>query len=154
MKPAISPTRDAALLAFLHARCFAQTWDKRAFEGLMAPRNVFAFAEVVGKNPTGFIVLRVAADEAEILTVGVLPESRRHGSARALVVFAAEHACNAGARTLFLEVDENNVAARALYDRLGFTEAAQRPGYYQNCDSVANALVLRRDLPIPAWESC
>lgn len=153
MKPAISTTRDADLLAFLHAHCFAQSWDKRAFEDLLKPENVFAFIESVEESPIGFIVLRVVEDEAEILTVGVLADCRRRGLARAIVLSAAEQACNAGARTLFLEVDENNVAARALYDCLGFAAVGRRPGYYRNCDSVADALVLRRGLPIPTWES-
>ncbi|HSC18662.1 MAG TPA: ribosomal protein S18-alanine N-acetyltransferase [Rhizomicrobium sp.] len=153
MKPAIYATRDAALLAFVHARCFVETWDNRAFEDLLTLKNVLGFVASVEERPAGFIALRVAADEAEILSLGVLPERRRHGLARALLSSAAEHADNAGARTLFLEVDENNLAARKLYDRLGFAEVGRRSGYYRNCDSVADALVLRRTLPIPAWES-
>jgi len=144
---------DAALLGSLHASCFADAWDGYAFAQLLKPENTAAFIAREADMAAGFIMLRVAADEAEILTLAVVRECRRQGFARKLVLLAAEHACRAGARTLFLEVDENNIAARALYDQLGFAKVGRRPGYYRNCDSVANALVLKRDLPIPAWES-
>ena len=35
-----------------------------------------------------------------------------------------------GARTVFLEVDEDNVPARRLYRRAGFREVGRREGYY------------------------
>lgn len=153
MSPAITATRDAALLADLHGRCFAEGWGKSAFEDLLRAENVWAFAAQAEENPAGFVVVRHAADEAEILSLGVVPEYRRRGLARALVLAAAQYVHRAGAQALFLEVEDTNIGARALYARLGFAEAGRRPAYYRTCDSVADALVLRRCLPVPSWES-
>jgi ribosomal-protein-alanine N-acetyltransferase len=47
-----------------------------------------------------------------------------------------------GAAAIFLEVREDNEAARALYAQAGFTEAGRRQGYYSGVDG----LVLRRNL--------
>jgi ribosomal-protein-alanine N-acetyltransferase len=142
-----------AVLASLHARCFEEPWHAKAFGELLKLDNVFGLIEHEGQTPAGFIVVRVAADEAEILTLGVLPERRRHGLARELVRRSWRQAFDRGARTLFLEVSANNAPARTLYRHLGFEEVGRRTGYYGTCDSVADALVLRRVLPIPEWES-
>jgi Fur family ferric uptake transcriptional regulator len=146
--------RDASQLATLHADCFSEAWSASAFESLLDSNNVVA-RTVRDKDAQtcGFILISVAADEGEILTIGVSREHRRKGLGRALIVAAAAEACAGGARTLFLEVDAGNAPALSLYRQLGFEEAGLRRGYYRNCDSVADALVLRRILPIPAWES-
>lgn len=140
---------DSGLLAFLHGRCFAEGWTADSFAALLKSGNVIAQAARNGESqPCGFIVVRIAADEAEILTLGILPEHRRAGLARALVLSAAEVAFAQGARTLFLEVNAGNAPALALYGRLGFVRAGRRAGYYRTCDSLADALVLRRALPM------
>jgi ribosomal-protein-alanine N-acetyltransferase len=57
------------------------------------------------------------------------------------------HLSGYGVRALFLEVDEANAAARALYARFGFAEVGRRPAYYRTASGVkSTALVLRRAL--------
>ena len=48
-----------------------------------------------------------------------------------------------GAEALLLEVRSDNVAALALYRRLGFTELTVRRGYYRGPDGPVDAHVLR-----------
>ena len=57
-----------------------------------------------------------------INAVAVLPAARRQGVAQALMASAIP-----GPRGTSLIVTDSNVAARALYARLGFAEAARRP---------------------------
>ncbi len=87
------------------------------------------------------VLVRVAADEAEILTIGVT--ARRQGIGTALMAAALGAARTQGASAMFLEVASDNAAARGLYQRLGFAPAGQRKAYYAN---GADALLLRREL--------
>lgn len=114
---------DAACLARLHAPSFAKPWDAAAFAELLADNVALGCAR-------GFIMLRVVADEAEILTLAVAPPHRRCGLGRALVKRACAWARAAGADALHLEVAENNKEAHALYQSAGFVDTGLRPRYY------------------------
>uniref|UniRef100_UPI001F012A0B GNAT family N-acetyltransferase n=1 Tax=Falsiroseomonas oryziterrae TaxID=2911368 RepID=UPI001F012A0B len=91
----------------------------------------------------GFVLARVAADEAEILTLAVLPEARRQGVGGALLAGAMAAAAARGAAAMFLEVSEGNAAARALYAAAGFSGVGRRRRYYPD---GSDAVVLRRTL--------
>ena len=95
----------------------------------------------------GFVVSRLAADEAEILTVAVETAARGSGVGRALIGEHLKQAANAGAKAIFLEVDEHNAPALALYRRHGFARVGERAGYYRRPDGAsAKAIVMRKDL--------
>ena len=137
---------DPERLAELHASAFDAPWDAAALAALMAQPGVFAV-----ERPDGFILMRVVADEAEILTLAVRPSARRRGLGEALTDQALADARALGADRAFLEVAEDNVAARALYARLGFTEAGRRRAYYAGPDGRRrDALVLVLNFPAPA----
>ena len=141
---------DLATLATLHARCFAQGWTARSIGQLLATPGAFALLAESGGSACGFILIRVADDEAEILSIGVEPGARRSGTGRRLVAAGAARALEMGAVALFLEVAQENEAARALYAAAGFAEAGFRPGYYREPGGkVENALVLKTNLPLP-----
>jgi len=133
------PTASTAPLAALHAACFDRAWDGNTLSDMLAAPGTFAFA-----HDDGFVLGRVAADEAEILTLAVRPAARGKGLGRALLQAAISKACALGATTMFLEVGADNPHARALYAGLGFAKVGARKGYYEGRD----ALVLR--LPLAA----
>ena len=95
-------------------------------------------------DPAGAMVLaRGAAEQAEILTLAVVPSLRRQGRARSLLRAAARRAAAAGAREIVLEVAEDNCAARALYSAVGYAEVGRRRRYYPD---GSDARVLRAPL--------
>lgn len=144
---------DAPVLAALHAACFpGDPWDTQALRRLMEMPGAFAIlaledAALDASTPLGFVLGRCVADEAEILSLGVLPAARRRGIGGSLVAAACETAAAAAARRLHLEVAADNDAARRLYARVGFAEVGRRPGYYGRADgSAIDAVLLARDL--------
>ena len=135
------------LLASLHAVLFPDSWDTEAFRTLMATPGTLGFLATDNGAPAGMVIGRVAADECEILTLGVLPAARRRGIAKALLDSLIAAMDPVGVRRMFLEVGDSNTAARRLYESRRFHEVARRPAYYGSpSGGRVDALVLRRDL--------
>ncbi len=143
--------KDASDLAAIHAQSFTHGWSAEEFASLLNQSNVICLAArrngVLGaRRSIGFVLVRVAADEAEILTVAVLPASRGRGTGRRLVEEAIRRLYRGRIGSLFLEVDENNRAAVSLYRALGFAQVGRRTGYYREPGGTASALVMRLQL--------
>jgi len=129
-------------LAALHAKCFTtpRPWSASEFASFQS--NAFVLTK-----PQGFLLGRVVADEAEILTLAVDPAARRQGIARDLLKEFEARSIAQGATVAFLEVAADNEPAIALYISTGFEQAGHRRGYYRRPDgSGLDALVLRRSL--------
>jgi ribosomal-protein-alanine N-acetyltransferase len=143
---------DTAAMAGLHAGDFARPWSEEEFEALLVQEPVFGYAvRPIGKSGKppiqGFVLARLAADEAEILTIVVSRPYRRYGLGRMLMDAVLRYLHSERAEALFLEVDETNVAALGLYKRLGFRDVGRREGYYSSREGrKTSALVMRRDL--------
>jgi ribosomal-protein-alanine N-acetyltransferase len=146
---AIEPAtlRDAPELALLHGASFHRGWGEGEFEGMLTERNTLAHRLRIGRKLIGFAVSRIAADEAEILSIAIAASHRGRGLSRDLLLTHLGHLAGRGVRTVFLEVEENNQPARRLYARAGFTVAGRREGYYRQASGEQlNAVLMRRDL--------
>ncbi|KAB2666155.1 ribosomal-protein-alanine N-acetyltransferase [Brucella tritici] len=141
--------QDSHAIQRIHAVAFHHGWSSDDFRSLIAQDTVFGFvARAEGKpnDACGFVLARLVAGEAEILTIAVARDVQRQGVGRALMDAVLRHLYQERAETLFLEVDEANVAAQALYRRLGFQKVGDRPAYYETANGRSAALILRRDL--------
>jgi ribosomal-protein-alanine N-acetyltransferase len=125
---------DAVVMAAIHAVCFAKNWDADAIgQFIGAPACLSLIASAASDcRAQGFLIARSAGDEAELLTLAVDPALRRHGLARALLDAAIVTLRVCGAKQLFLEVDQNNAAARSLYQSLGAVVVGRRKRYYEH----------------------
>jgi ribosomal-protein-alanine N-acetyltransferase len=138
---------DARAIAILHAASFRHGWSDGEVESLLSESNVVADRATFGRKVAGFILSRIAADEAEILSIAVDRGARGRGLGYRLLQRNLQRLVALGVRSVFLEVDANNRPALALYRRMGFIEVGQRRQYYRHSDGTAStALVLRRDL--------
>ncbi len=139
--------RDARRLAQLHGESFHRGWGEGEFETMLSERNTLVHRLRIGNKVVGFAVSRMAADEAEILSIAVAGSHRGRGLSRNLLLTHLGHLAGHGVRTIFLEVEENNQPARRLYERAGFSVAGRRERYYQQPGGEhLNALLMRRDL--------
>ena len=141
---------DLDRAAALHRQAFEplgeRPWTRRDMAELLASPGVSGLLLEVEGRENGFALWRTAADEAELLTIAVQADRRRHGFGRRLVDAVVEQARHGGALGLFLEVGADNAPARSLYSQAGFVEVGRRPDYYRRHTGFADALVLRLTL--------
>jgi [ribosomal protein S18]-alanine N-acetyltransferase len=142
--PSIADARsaDAAAIAALHGVSFRRGWGEDEILRLLLERNVVTQRMTAGGKLIGFIMSRLAAGEAEILSVAIASAWRGRGLSRQLLDLHLRRLAGFGVRAVYLEVGEHNAPACRLYRRAGFREVGRRQGYYED---GATALVLRRD---------
>jgi ribosomal-protein-alanine N-acetyltransferase len=130
----------AKVLAAIHQAAFPpdESWSSEVIALHLGVHGAFGLLDSRG----GMILARQAADEAEVVTLAVHPDQRHQGIGEGLLRAAIDHACRAGARKMFLEVDVENHVAQRLYARMGFSEVGRRPRYYVR---GTDALVLRAE---------
>lgn len=105
-------------------------WSRRSLASQLADPDSWIAVDTDAVNIQASMVLRVAADEAELLRVGVHPQHRCRGLARLLFAAGLAWLQDQGAVRLFLEVSSHNAPARDLYASLGFTGCGRRRDYY------------------------
>jgi len=140
---------SAPVIAALHdasSRPFDESWTARSVAEVLAMPGTAAWIYEVDGDPVGFVIVRSAADECEILMISVVRDHRRVGVGQGLVEAALEAAQRTGVRRAYLEVAEDNGPARAYYAFLGFSEVGLRRGYYRRDDGAVDAHILARDL--------
>ena len=132
----------APALALIHGQAFPAggRWGADAIGLQLALPGAFGWIDAAG----GMVLARVAADEAEILTLAVVPQARRQGLGGRLLRAAMADAALRGALSMVLEVASANTAALALYARTGFAAVGRRPGYYA---AGEDAVIMRAELP-------
>ena len=140
---------DAEAMALIHAACFPppEAWSADVFRLQLVLPNVLGLLD----QADGLILLRRAANEAEVLTLAVLPARRRLGIAGRLLQHAIEQLSGASMCSLLLEVSVANDPARALYAATGFAAVGRRPHYYVD---GTDALVLRLALKRAGHAAC
>ncbi|MGO1076725.1 ribosomal protein S18-alanine N-acetyltransferase [Inquilinus sp. CA228] len=137
----------AAVLSALYESAFGEAWAPDQLAQLLAGPGVFALIALDDAGaPVGYALGRVAADEAELLSIALLPGRRRRGGGRRLLDALIGRCVAAGAGALFLEVATDNAAALALYRGAGFHEAGRRRGYYKVGAAMVDAIVMKRTL--------
>jgi ribosomal-protein-alanine N-acetyltransferase len=125
-------TDAPAIAEILRDSAEAAQWPPESYARLAeSPGGLVLVCEANGQA-VGFLAARQAADEAEILNIGVLRDFRRKGVASALLLAALDEFRRSAIARVFLELRESNFPARTLYERHGFVPSGRRKAYYQH----------------------
>jgi ribosomal-protein-alanine N-acetyltransferase len=135
---------DAALLMQLDQACFQASWTLKSWKDSLGMEHYQCFLIEEEGVPAGFQLISCAADEGEVLKIGVLKEYRGRRLAGHLLEAAYEYWKARKVTSVFLEVRESNHSARKLYASKGFTEAGIRKNYYH--DPTEHAVICICDL--------
>lgn len=142
---------DLPKLAEIHAASFSQKWSADELARMKAQDGTLILvarrsSPYGTRAPLGFVIFRMAADEAEVITIAVHPRRRGRGVGKRLMEAGLFRLYGERCASLFLEVDAANEAALLLYRSLGFKEVGERKGYYSASGGNGTALVMRVDL--------
>lgn len=138
----------ASIASRIHIAAFRKLgqsgWSEQSVDSLAAADGAALIAAYEGEQMAGFILIRSAADEAELLTIAVDPGFQRAGVASLLIEAAKQKLEKKSIQSFFLEVRRDNAAAIACYKKLGFEKIAVRKDYYTDDNgSKTNAEIFR-----------
>ena len=144
----IRPTeeRDHSRVAHLETLSFPDPWSQASLTELLRQS---ASLSLVAEDPgaeqpiTGYLLIRLAGNEAELLRIAVHPDRRLEGVGRLLLQAAITELEHKRVERCFLEVRADNEAAVALYGRFPARHVSRRASYYRD---GTEALVLSLDI--------
>lgn len=145
----VSTDMDAQLFYAIHKECFPVYWKEAEIADMLLVSGTQGWLARMNGQPVGMLLMRAQFEQAEILTICVLPQARGRGTARHLIKMAELALAADGVKIVFLEVAENNEAACKLYHGLGYRESNRRREYYQQADnSRVDAIVMSKALGV------
>ena len=132
-----------AQVAQLEKICFSDPWSENSVASeLKNPLSCWLVAEEDGEV-AGYIGSQTVMGETDMMNVAVHPDYRRRGIGEKLVEALVEALKSWESHCLTLEVRASNAPAKALYEKLGFTQVGLRKNYYRN--PKEDALILRKE---------
>jgi len=143
---AMTPAHIDALMPYEKDMFGTEAWSAHSYAAEIADTALRHYLAVEADDGAllGWGGVMVIGPSAEILTIGVIPSARRRGLATKLLHALLDEAARRGAEECFLEVREDNTAARAFYASEGFVEIGVRRGYYDH--GRVNAVSMRLEL--------
>ena len=127
---------DLVMVVALETTQQPRPWSESVFRGELDAHNRIYLVAEDQEGIIGFGGMMVIDDEAHVTNLLVSVAHRREGLGRKLMLALMESAVDSGARHITLEVRKENVAARALYSRLGLAPVGVRPRYYGDDDAL------------------
>ena len=132
-------------VAELEKLCFSDPWSENSVTSELDNALALWLVAVEDGRVVGYVGSQTVAGETDMMNIAVHPDFRRRGVAEQLVEALVVLLRERESRCLTLEVRASNDAARALYEKLGFSQIGRRPRYYRN--PKEDALILRKE-----WE--
>lgn len=132
----------------IHAQCFANAWSQTTFRDMFEDSSQYSGQLIMHEAKlVGFVICSQMIDEAEIITICIVPNLRGRGLGDRLLRHQINLLTQAKVKKLFLEVDENNLSATKLYQNLGFAQRGLRKNYYKLANgNRSDALIFSLDL--------
>lgn len=121
---------DFPLLAAFEADWSSEAWSEEAFRAFSREGSSTVLVLRENEELVGYAAFRLVCDYGELETCFIAPAFRRRGYAKMLLSEVLRCAAEAGA-CLTLEVRESNLAARRLYESLGFVPCGKRRTFYR-----------------------
>ena len=139
-----SQEKNAAVIKALHNLCLPdKDWNLESVSSILSQAETFSIIVSDGNKKLGFSLFRLIGDEAEIISLGIVSEMREKGVGKKLLAETIAKISAACCKKIFLEVDEDNAAAIAIYKSGGFVKTGTRKNYYRRSNGeIVNAIIM------------
>lgn len=135
-------SHDAARMADIHRHSFPASWPEE--DMIVHIKKDLCLG--VGRPLEAFILVKIAVDQADVLTIATHPDHRRKGHARALLEAAETKLQENRVTSLYLDVSEHNDGALALYRGCKFQAVGRRPAYYRTAAGRVASITFTKSL--------
>ena len=135
--------RHVPQVAALEKICFADPWSEKSVTSELENPLSYWLVAMDGEKLVGYVGSQTVLGETHMMNVAVCPDYRRQGIAEGLILALIADLKARESHCLTLEVRDSNASARALYEKLGFSEVGRRKNYYRN--PKEDALILRKE---------
>lgn len=135
--------RHVPQVAALEKICFADPWSEKSVASELENPLSYWLVAMDGEKLVGYVGSQTVLGETDMMNVAVSPDYRRKGIAEGLILALIAALKARESHCLTLEVRDSNASARALYEKLGFSEIGRRKNYYRN--PKEDALILRKE---------
>ena len=131
-------------VAEIERLCFSEPWSRNALT-LLLGEGGFGVVALLDGQVAAYGGMTFVLDEGSVTNIATHPDFRRKGLGRAVTAKMLEEAFSRGLETVFLEVRESNVAARALYEGLCFETCGIRKNFYRKPTESALQMIRRAE---------
>lgn len=135
--------RHVPQVAALEKICFADPWSEKSVASELENPLSYWLVAMDGEKLVGYVGSQTVLGETDMMNVAVCPDYRRQGIAEGLILALIAALKARESHCLALEVRDSNASARALYEKLGFSEIGRRKNYYRS--PKEDALILRKE---------
>lgn len=133
---------DLPQVAAIEQACFSLPWSEKSFrEACTKPENIYLVCENE-EAVAGYCGMWTVLGEGSITNMAVAEAYRNQGVGAALLLELQKRGKEKAVNVLFLEVRESNVAARRLYEKMGFQDIGRRRNFYER--PAEDALVMSK----------
>ena len=127
----------------LEKLCFPDPYSIKTLESSLISERDVSLVCMIDGHVAGYIELGDFIDTLSVNRIATHPDHRKKGVAAALLDRARETAMQKQIAELSLEVRTSNTAARALYEKSGFTLVGKRPNYYRDPKEDAAIYIMK-----------
>lgn len=140
MKITIANLNNVNDILKIENACFSTPWTEQGIAESIENENTYLYIATVNDEVAGYMGVQIFSGEGYVTNVATLPEFRRIGVARALILEVLKNEME----FLTLEVRESNTPAISLYKSLDFVEVGKRPRFYR--EPTEDAVLMTRYL--------
>ena len=132
---------DLDAVCAIEEQCFSAPWSRESMEKELIGNDQAHYLVVeIDEKVVGYAGFWQVLDEGHIMNIAVEPEMRGQGLGEELMRAMLQQGTQLGIIYWTLEVRVSNIAAIKLYEKVGFTSAGIRPGYYEKPKEDANIM--------------